>query len=618
MISQATIEEVKERANLVELVGESVQLKRNGLNFTGLCPFHSEKTPSFHIRDNGHYYHCFGCGVSGTPITYIMESRGLSFPDAIEELAGRYGIEIKREGGKVQRDDSPHKDIFLKINKVAQEFYQAQFAAADNRIHSYLRSREITKKALTEFGVGFAPNAWGTLCDHLKKQGFEEEILLASGLVRRSPRGDLYDTFRARITFPILVEGRKIAGFGGRVVPGLLEEEAHNRAPKYLNSPETAVYQKNKILYGMPQALESIRRKKELFLVEGYMDVIGLWQASVTNVVATCGTAVGENHVKRLQHLVERVFVLFDGDLAGRTAAARCFTVFLNSGIDVCAIFLPDEDDPDTVALRYREKTAEYLEGLERVPLLDCFIESQLQKSGWKDVKELGAAAKGRIAEEVALVISKVRNTIEQSDLLERAALKLQVEARDLAALMKKGEGAAQPLPRELVVTPTPPGGNGTGIKIAADALPRLDREILQAVMVLKEELSGELLKDADICEGVNHATLRFIEGLNLIVADSGLTDEIKRERIKLLLREFGDSWVTLWKKSYQMLSDDDVDFKGTVAQCRKHLKKIKLKQAIMDIDSRVPLALQDKEKAELAHEKVLLKRRLEQLERTV
>lgn len=613
MISQSTIEEIKERASLVDLVGESVNLKRNGANYTGLCPFHAEKSPSFHIRDNGHFYHCFGCGVSGNAITYIMESRGLSFPDAVEELAARYGIEIKKEGGNAAREEAPHKDIFLQINKAALEFYRSQLQSADSLVKDYLASRKISAKAIAEFGLGFSPKHWGALCEHLKKLGFEEPMLLQSGLIRRSPRGDLYDTFRARVIFPILVEGRKVAGFGGRVVPGLLDEAASKSAPKYLNSPETAVYQKNKILYGMPQALETIRRRKELYLVEGYMDVIGLWQAGVTNTVATCGTAVSENHVKRLQHLVERVVVLFDGDVAGRAAAARCFTVFLNSGIDIAALFLPEDEDPDTIALQYGAKTDEYLASLEKVPLLDCYIDSLLQKSGWKDLKELGSAAKGKLGEEIAATLSKVRNAIEQSDLLERAAMKLMVEPEQLAGLLKKGDSnvLADRTPRE--APPSRTQGQ-VSMKVAFDALPRLDRELLYAVMVEKERLTTVMLRDADICEGVHPATLRFIEGLDVVVSDSSLADDFKREAIKGLLKEFGDSWVSHWKKAYEMLKDEGVDFTRSVAECRVHLKKAKLKQAINEIDQRVSQISAENERAELAHEKVLLKRRLEQL----
>lgn len=611
MISQSTIEEIKERANLVEIVGESVQLKRNGANYTGICPFHSEKTPSFHIRDNGRFYHCFGCGVSGNVITYVMESRGLSFPDAVEELAARYGIEVKHEGGAVKRDDAPHKDVFYTINKIAFEFYQKNLASADAAVGSYLRSRHISPKSIAEFGVGFAPKQWGALCEHLKKEKFDDELLLQSGLVRRSPKGDLYDTFRARIIFPIVIEARKIAGFGGRIVPGLLDEASLKSAPKYLNSPETAVYQKGKIFYGFPQALESLRRSKELYLVEGYMDVIGLWQAGVRNVLATCGTAVSENHVKRLQHLVERVAVLFDGDVAGRAAAAKCFATFLNSGIDVSALFLPEDEDPDTIAIRYGEKTSEYLSGLDKVPLLDCFIDSLVLKTGLKEMSELGAAAKGKIAEEVAGLLSKVRNTIEQGDLLQRAALKLGVGPAQLGPLVEKAAGNIK---TETAVKALPIDESQRRGPVAIEDLPRVDRELLHVVMVKRGELSAELLRDADVCEGVHPATLRFIQGMEVILSNAGAGEEAKRDHIKALLKEFGDSWVSHWRKSYQMLTEKEVDFDRALIECRGHLKKTKLKRAIMDVDQRMASSDDEQEKGFLALEKIQLKRRLEQV----
>ncbi len=611
MISATTIEEIKERASLVDLVGEQTQLKRNGAHFTALCPFHSEKTPSFHIRDNGRYYHCFGCGVSGNVITYVMESRGLSFPDAVEELAARYGIEVRREGGTAQKQEAPHRDILFAINNMAQEFFRSQLASAPAQVKEYLTSRHINEKALHEFGFGYAPAVWGALAEELKRNKFDEALLLQSGLIRRSPRGDLYDTFRARIIFPILIEGRKIAGFGGRIVPALAEDSAARNAPKYLNSPETPVYQKNRILFGLPQALDAIRKVKEVYLVEGYMDVVGLWQAGVRNVVATCGTAVSEQHVKRLQHLVERVHVLFDGDVAGRTAAAKCFPIFLNSGIDVHALFIPDGEDPDTLALQHGARTEAYLKQLERVSLLDCFIDSLLARAGWKDAKDMGAAAKGKLAEELVAVLRRVRNTIELSDLLQRAALKLLVDPKDLQALVKP-DGTSSPT--SVQESSPQKRSEETQAVLQVEKLPLADRELLHAAMVLKERVTSELLRDADICEGLHPSTLRFIEGLHAVVSEAGRSDSEKRETIKGLLKEFGDSWTVHWRRSYEMEGDSEVDFERSVLECRSHFKKLKLNQAITEIDVRMSQLEAMEHKAELAHEKILLKRRLEQL----
>lgn len=612
MISQSTIDEIKERASLIDLVGERTQLKRNGSRYVALCPFHAEKTPSFHIRDNGRSYHCFGCGVSGNVLTYIMESRGLSFPDAVEELAARYGIQVQHEGKQSHRPDAPHKDTLYSLNAVAQEFFRSQLSSAEPIVREYLKSRKLGPRALQEFGFGFAPKGWSGLAEHLKNQKFDEAVLLQSGLIRRSPRGDLYDTFRARLMVPIVVEGRKIAGFGGRVVPGLLDENASRSAPKYLNSPETAIYQKNKILFGLPQALETARRAKEAYLVEGYMDVIGLWQAGVRNVVATCGTAVSDQHVKRLEHLVERVYVLFDGDIAGRTAAAKCFGIFLNSGIEVSALFIPEDEDPDTIALKHGDRTEEYLRSLDRVPLIDCYIDSLLYRSGWKEAKDLGAAAKGRLAEEVAALLRKVRNTVEQSELIERAAMRLLVDPATLGTFVKQaGQSAAIELAPQRVA----PASNVETIgSVPIEKLPRLDQELLRAVMVLKDTVTGDLLRDADLCEGVRALTLRFIEGLDSIMAEAQHSEESKREATKALLGDFGESWTAHWRSSYQMCNDPDVNFERSIAECRRHIKKDKLKQAIREINERLTQSEDEHDKAELAHEQILLKRRLEQL----
>ncbi len=611
MISQATIAEVKDRANLIEIVSESVQLKRAGSSFMGLCPFHGEKSPSFHVREASGSYHCFGCGASGNVISFVMEMRGLSFPDAVEELAARYGIEIKREGGRAPVPTA-HKDELFKVTQIAQAYFREQLQRlADPRVRAYVECRGLRAETLEEFGLGFSPLQWTGLTERLTAVGVSPELMLASGLVRRNPRGELFDLFRGRLTFPVRVESKKIAGFGGRVVPGMLEPEKEKAAPKYLNSPESEIYQKNKILYGLPHALEMIRRTREAYLVEGYVDVIGLWQVGVRRALAPCGTAVSESHVKRLQHLVERVVVLFDGDVAGRAAAARCFELFLNSGIDVAAVFLPEDEDPDTIARTYGAETESYLQNLPRISLLDAFVDGQLQKLGCREVKELGAAAKGKLAAEIAGLLARVRNAVEQSELLQRAALRLMVEPTALLSMLNSA-GAAGPL-RTTPVLSNQSGTNAAPPR-AIEELPALDRELLSTVMAGRERFAEAALRDSLLCEALQPITLGFIDEFLTLLTDASIDEVQKREQLKGYLKQLGDSWVRHWKQAHEMRDSKDVDFEQGFRECQLHGRKVKLKQAVGDIDRRLVEAITDTAKAELAQEKVSLKRELERL----
>lgn len=620
MISHKTIEEIKERANLIEVIGESVALKRLGANYSGLCPFHAEKTPSFHIRDHGRYYHCFGCGASGNVISFVMETRGLSFPEAVDELAARFGIEVIREGKGADRGPSVGggREVFFKLNALAQRFFQEQLRNSEPTVRNYLLERGLAPETVTEFGIGYAPRGRTALVDFFRAHKAPLEVAIASGLIRRNSRGEVYDGFRARLMFPIMMDRKHIAGFGGRIIPALVEAETLKTLPKYLNSPENPAYQKNKIVYGLPQALHGARETQELILVEGYMDVVGLWQAGLRHCVATCGTAVTENHVRRLGHLVNRVLVLFDGDSAGRAAAAKTFPLFLNSGLDAHAVFLPEEDDPDSIARAHGDGTAAYIGGLERVSLLDCFVRGVMRRYGADDARSLGAAAKGKIAHEVGEILARVKNGIEQSELIQQASLRLMIDPSQLREMVlgaprgrENGAGLGTLEPTTSLETVN---GSGADSK-RVDELPRIDQELIVALMGLvlkrKDDLVTGILRDADMCMGVEPTTLRFVEGLGEVLERSHGDDAVKKPAIKSLLARFGETWTALWRRSYQMAEDPAVDFAQTLKQCRGAIVKTKLNQSIKEIDRRILTCSEESEKISLLQEKVVLTRRL-------
>ena len=605
MISQETIDEILDRANLVEVISENVQLRRAGANYVGLCPFHNEKTPSFNIREGGTYYRCFGCGASGNVITYVMHNRGVSFPDAVEELASRFGVEVKREGKQVKRKKTADLNALYKINHAAYSFFSNSLKNAPDGVKKYLSERDLSAELIKKFGIGYAPQAWSELTDHLRNKKVSEQLLLNLGLARRAKSGDLIDAFRGRLIFPIWIDSRRIAGFGGRVIPQVQLADDH-KPPKYINSPESPIYHKKKTLYGVPQALTCLRENSEVYLVEGYMDVVGLARVNVNNTVATCGTAVTEQHIRRLRLLVKRVILLFDGDQAGRTAAGKAFSLFLNSGIDAFAVFLPDDEDPDTIARKYKKQTVEKLAEYPKESLLSCYIESLLYQYGLQSTKELGAATKGTLCSEVAKQLRTVENAVERSALLQEAAFKLMVTESELKAVMQ-GE-AAEVKVKEETETISQQGWK------SVELLPAHDSAILTSLMALRGDKLKEIVMDEGIVNELDPSTRAFLETLYSIVSTDEELNAEQKEQVKSLLSRFGPTWRMHWTKAHHMQQDQDVDLAAQLNQCLAQVKKNQLFKEVKRLEE-LAANLSDSQKAlELHQQRVVLERKLREL----
>jgi DNA primase len=643
VIAQRTIDEILDRASLQEIVAEAVPLKRQGRSYVGLCPFHAEKSPSFHVRDD-RFYHCFGCGVSGNVISYLMRVRGLGFPEAVEELAGRLGIPVAYEGSRRPKSETVDKTKIFAANLQAAHYFRAclvsthtgkappSFARAQEAAQQYLRERNIGVEAQRIFNIGCAPAERDALHQYLRKKGHEQSLLLQAGLIKRSQRGDIYDTFRARLMFPIATDSRHIAGFGGRLIPALVDQSALTKAPKYLNSSDSPAYHKHSVFFGLPQALAAIRDSRKAYLVEGYLDVVGLWQVGVRQALATCGTAVTTPHVKRLKHLIRAVTLLFDGDAAGRTAAGKSFPVFLNSGIDVSAAFLPEGHDPDTFAALHQSNTAEALEALPHVPLIECFVDLLIERTGASSAGDLGGASKGRLCEELAGVLREVTNTIEQSELIERASLKLGVDGGLLRrmVLSSASQGGGMKPRRSSNGTSAGEGSSARHQDAPAaqdsttraevippvDSLPRLDRELLLATMAKKEELPRALLADPDLSTRVTQSTLRFVEALATIMEDATSSGDQKKEALKELLDSCGESWRNLWKQAYAMAQDREVNFERIFEECRESFLRNAISEQIRALEQQAKISESEAERAAFSQQQLALKRQLASRER--
>lgn len=349
LIPQTFIDELLTRTDIVEVIDSRVKLKKTGKNYSACCPFHNEKTPSFSVSPDKQFYHCFGCGVSGSAIKFLMEYEGLAFPDAVDKLAQTVGLDVPKEQASQQEiQKQQQQQPLFELMQQATQFFEQMLRSHPERHKAvdYLKGRGLSGKAAQFFGVGYAPAGWDNLQQALAPSTDKNLIkqLISCGMLIEKEDGRTYDRFRDRVMFPIRdIRGRTIA-FGGRV---LTDEK-----PKYLNSPETPIFHKGNELYGLFEARKIRQKLTRILIVEGYMDVVALAEHGIHYAVATLGTATSEHHLRRLFKIVPEVIFCFDGDNAGRTAAARAMETvlpLLEDGLQVRFLFMPDGEDPDTL-----------------------------------------------------------------------------------------------------------------------------------------------------------------------------------------------------------------------------------------------------------------------------
>lgn len=408
MIAEGKIVEIRERASIVEVISDHLALKKMGRNYLGLCPFHAEKTPSFTVNEEKGIFHCFGCGVGGNVFHFLMQYEHLTFPEAVERVAKRYGIAVERLERPAARKDAEEKESLYHLNeRAAAYFHEMLFGRPEGkRALEYLKGRGVEEQVARRLYLGYAPQAGQGLVGFFRKEGLSLKDAVRLGLI--GERGPQYygEKFFDRVIFPIANAGGKVVGFGGRVIAQGL--------PKYLNSAETPLFRKGANLYGLFQAKEAIRESDRVVVVEGYLDVLALFQFGISYAVATLGTALTPDHVRILGRYTKNIIALFDGDEAGSKAAARSFEIFIEGGLLGRAAFLPKGEDPDTfVRSRGKEALEAVLE--EAIPLADyafTWLEEQYGKS---------IEGKSRIAQEIRRLLAKVRNPFEVDLLIRRA-----------------------------------------------------------------------------------------------------------------------------------------------------------------------------------------------------
>lgn len=450
MITETSLERIRNANDVVDIVGEYVTLKKSGHGFTGLCPFHNEKSPSFHVHPAKQIFHCFGCHKGGNVITFVMEVEGLTFPDAVSKLASRVGLEVEHEGGK--KPFAPKAPSATEARQVqaldwaAKYFHYLLTEHKDYEFaRDYLTKRGLSEKAVRKFRIGVSPRGWNTLLGLMIKRGFSVKELIQAGLVveKDNTEGG-YDRFRERIMFPIADKEGRTMGFGAR----LLKDEPNQ--PKYLNSTDSPLFSKRRTLYGIYENQRGVRLREEAVIVEGYMDVVGLYDKGVDNAVATMGTALTEEHCQLLRGLTKRVVTVFDPDAAGQEASRRSVPLFLAAGLFAKDLVLPEGKDPDEFALAH---------GSEAFYELCRTAQRQVTKL-LKDIALKGALTEeetAKVLEDLTPVLRASRKLPDRVLLWDSISLVLKVSQQSLKELSESTLGTSPLTAKAKPVAPERP-----------------------------------------------------------------------------------------------------------------------------------------------------------------
>jgi len=487
---------VREATDIVPLISQYVQLRRTGGNHQGLCPFHNEKSPSFSVSEDKQVYYCFGCKASGNAITFVQNYQGLTFPETIEYLARRASLPLPATTEATDPQQQA-RQTFFKINSLASSFFHQELKklAPEHEVSKYMVSRGLTVELIDTYKLGYAPDSWSDLT-HLFEQkrvpvGPSEQL----GLIKRRTGGKdgHYDLFRHRVMFPIFSPTGQCLGFGGRVL-------SKEHQPKYLNSPDSPVFHKGKVFYGLDHSAKYIRSEDEAIIVEGYMDWLALAKAGIFNMVATLGTALTHDHAKLIKRYTNKVLLLFDGDEAGKSAARRSLPILLSEGLFARGLFLPDELDPDEFI---NERGAQALkQAIQTAPDLFELISSEQ----WLAAKGT-PTGKIQLLDEFAAILALIPDARLKQLYCENFANMIGVETKLVEQSVKKATGGSPTVtgvPKTASVpAPTPPPVPQEFTVLDLNKAPRAEVEILN-LMLMKEVYLKEALK-ADVVDQFSH-----------------------------------------------------------------------------------------------------------------
>ncbi len=549
------VERVSSANDIVEIITQYIPLKRAGRHFKACCPFHQEKSPSFMVQPEKQLYHCFGCGVGGDVISFVMRHENMTFPEALKHLADRAHIVLPERRGV--REDTGQKEKMYEVCQLAANFYHELLmkdAGADAR--AYLAKRKISEAIILEFKLGWAPPEWRTLHDFLKRKGHPEALLKQAALIQQSPKGNYYDTFRGRLMFPIQSLQNKVIAFGGRII-------AATEGPKYLNSPETPIFSKRRELFGLNFAKKFIDRDwPNLILVEGYMDFLALYQHEFKNAVATLGTALGEDHVRLMKRFVEEVIVVYDGDKAGEAASLRGLEILLEGGMQVKLVDLPRGEDPDDFLLKHG---AEAFSGLLKnaKDFFDYKLKIMLDRYPRKDT--LGLT---KISREMLETFLKIKNTVVLSEYFKRLSSALQVDENSLRTEFShlNKRGAVVPREKESPEAATP-----------AETPPAKEELLLFVLMAEVPPLCEQA------CEELKVTDFKAPESQKIFRYLQETSEQGKKCYLSGLLNHIEDSRYREQLVAVMATLDESAERKQVLEDC---IKRIKKEQVILRLET--------------------------------
>ena len=583
MIPDDMVEEVRAAADIVDVIGEFVQLKNAGREDKANCPFHEERPPSFYVVPAKGFYKCFGCGKSGDVFSFVMERQGLDFVEAVKHVAGRAGVQV-REVKRSQEEEDPNRPLY-EINGFARDWFRRQLedATVGAAAREYLEGRGISADVCERYGLGFAPDEWRALRDAAAKHGLEEELMLEVGLLGSSERSrEPYDRFRGRIMFTIESRSGRVIAFGGRILEGDTKD-----APKYLNSPETPIYHKGSNLYGLSWARHSIRREESALVVEGYMDVVSLAAHGFENVVAPLGTALTPEQAKLLSRYTKRVLLLFDSDAAGLRATFKAGDTLLEAGLHPAVVTLPPGEDPDTlVRSEGREGLEQYLD--QAVDVLDRKLQILDEKDYFSSIERTRSAV-DRLLPTIRAASDPALHDIYVAKVADRTG----VRRETLEAEMKRA--ASGSAPTRVAAPPSVP-------RIAAHRVPKLGAERILLLLMTKNpdfvERAGEHVGAGDFVDVAYRTIFQALLDDPELRAPPVSMDPVAARRLQEILSD------------PEELAHAGRVFEESVA--RMHVAA--LDRRSQDLDLRIAAAAGDGEKRTLIEEKERVSRERREL----
>jgi DNA primase len=567
-IPEGKIAEIREKASIVEIVSDFVSLKKSGKNYLGLCPFHSERTPSFTVNEEKGIFHCFGCGAGGNIFNFLMRANHLNFPEAVKELAQRYGVALpKRELSEEEKRRRSRKAQLFEINELATKYYQRvlrdQKEGEEGR--RYLAKRGICEEIISEHRLGFAPAAWDCLALFFQGQGVPLNLAQDLGLILPRKEGSnpggrpsFYDRFRQRVIFPIISEGGRVSGFGGRIIDEV-RPTGEPVSPKYMNSPESPVYSKGYMLYGLNVAKEAIREEGMALIVEGYMDLLSLHQAGIRHVVASLGTALTPAQVSLLRRYTAQAILVFDADESGQKATQRSLELFLKEGFSARVVSLPSGFDPDSFIRQ--EKRAGFEKALaDALPLVEFILEQAQRRFSTATVE-----GKVRAARELIPALNRLQDPLEQNLYIERVASRLGLKEAQIRAQLRGGE---KPIAEAGMA---PPRSRGPAHERLLLQLMLMRAEVIPEV---EEELGREGFSDPLHQKVAREIKALFKTGEKVNVQD--------------LLCQVGDEEVKDFISELLLQEERVIDADRMLRDCLRKVKLSRVRQEIQHVDEEI------------------------------